>query len=37
MSATREEFRVQATLDAYEAEARVFCKSWNTTIPRDLV
>jgi putative CocE/NonD family hydrolase len=38
MTATREEFRVQATLDAFEGEgARVFSRSWNTTVPRDLV
>jgi hypothetical protein len=37
LSATREEFRVEATLDAFEGEARVFCRSWNTAVPRDLV
>ncbi|HEV8309320.1 MAG TPA: CocE/NonD family hydrolase C-terminal non-catalytic domain-containing protein, partial [Methylomirabilota bacterium] len=37
LSATREEFRVQATLDAFEGEARVFGQSWNTAVPRDLV
>jgi len=37
LTATREEFRVQASLDAFEGEARVFCRSWNTAVPRDLV
>ncbi len=37
LTATREEFRVQAILDAFEGEGRVFPRSWNTTVPRDLV
>jgi hypothetical protein len=37
LTATREEFRVQAVLDAFEGEARVFSGSWNTAVPRDLV
>jgi hypothetical protein len=37
MTATREEFRLQATLDAFEGEARVACQSWQTAVPRDLV
>jgi putative CocE/NonD family hydrolase len=30
-------FRVRATLDAYENDSRVFAKSWDKEIPRDLV
>jgi predicted acyl esterase len=30
-------FRIRATLDAYEGETRVFSKSWDRRIPRDLV
>jgi hypothetical protein len=37
LTATREEFRVQASLDAFEGEAGVFARSWNTAVPRDLV
>ena len=37
LTATREAFRVRAVLDAYEGEALVFSRSWNTTVPRDLV
>jgi hypothetical protein len=37
LTATREEFRVQAVLDAFGGEGRVFSRSWNTTVPRDLV
>jgi hypothetical protein len=37
LTATREQFRVQATLEAFEGEARVFSRSWDTAVPRDLV
>ncbi|MBI3455377.1 MAG: CocE/NonD family hydrolase [Candidatus Rokubacteria bacterium] len=37
LTATRAAFGVQATLDAFEGDARVFCRSWNTAVPRDLV
>jgi hypothetical protein len=30
-------FRVRATLDAYENDSRIFAKSWDEAIPRDLV
>lgn len=30
-------FRIQAELDAYENDSRVFSKSWDSRIPRDLV
>jgi hypothetical protein len=37
MTATREAFRIRATLDAFEGGARVFCRTWDSSIPRDLV
>ncbi|MCK0767831.1 CocE/NonD family hydrolase [Chromohalobacter canadensis] len=37
MTSTAESFRVRATLDAYEDDSRVFAKSWDEEIPRDLV
>jgi uncharacterized protein len=37
MRATREHFLIDAELDAYEDERRVFSRSWHTEIPRDLV
>ncbi|MDA2804134.1 CocE/NonD family hydrolase [Nocardiopsis suaedae] len=37
LSATPEEFRLNATLDAYEGGERVAARTWNTSIPRDLV
>lgn len=37
LTSTRTHFRIQATLDAYEGDARVFARSWDETIPRDLV
>jgi len=30
-------FHIQATLDAYEGDARVHAQNWNVSIPRDLV
>ncbi|MEU1791692.1 CocE/NonD family hydrolase [Streptomyces sparsogenes] len=29
------EFSIDATLDGYEGDRRVFCRSWNETLPRD--
>ncbi|MCK2041646.1 CocE/NonD family hydrolase [Chromohalobacter sp. TMW 2.2308] len=37
MTSTAESFRLRATLDAYEDDSRVFAKSWDEEIPRDLV
>jgi len=37
ISATKDAFVVKATLDAYEGDDRVFCKSWNQTVSRDMV
>ena len=37
LTATREAFQVRATLDAFEGETRVYCQSWDRSIPRDLV
>ena len=30
-------FRLRADLDAYEGEERIFCRTWDRRIPRDLV
>jgi putative CocE/NonD family hydrolase len=30
-------FRIRATLDAFEGDSRLFARSWDTSIPRDLV
>jgi hypothetical protein len=37
MTSTKTDFRIQAKLDAYEGERRVFARTWDSTIPRDLV
>jgi len=37
LTGTRDAFRLQATLDAFEGDARAFCQSWDREIPRDLV
>ncbi|MAX32897.1 MAG: peptidase S15 [Halomonadaceae bacterium] len=37
MTSDADNFRLRATLDAYEGDTRVFAKSWDETIPRDLV
>jgi predicted acyl esterase len=37
MRASRDQFLIDAELDAYEGERRVFSRSWHATIPRDLV
>jgi uncharacterized protein len=37
MRASREQFLIDAELDAYEGERRVFSRSWHAEIPRDLV
>ncbi|GHC15940.1 CocE/NonD family hydrolase [Aidingimonas halophila] len=37
MTSDAESFRLRATLDAYEGETRVFSKTWDETLPRDLV
>jgi uncharacterized protein len=37
MRATREDFLIDAELDAYESERRVFSRNWRASIPRDLV
>ncbi|MFW6009939.1 MAG: CocE/NonD family hydrolase C-terminal non-catalytic domain-containing protein, partial [Actinomycetota bacterium] len=37
LSCTETDFRIRATLDAYEGETRVAAHSWDTTIPRQLV
>jgi len=35
LTSTRTHFRIQATLDAYEADTRIYSKSWDELIPRD--
>ena len=35
LSSTRTHFRIRATLDAYEGDARILAKSWDETIARD--
>lgn len=37
LTSTRTHFLIRATLDAYEGDVRVFAKSWDEAIPRDLV
>jgi hypothetical protein len=37
MRASRDQFLIDAELDAYEGERRVFSRSWHAEIPRDLV
>ncbi|WP_104203901.1 CocE/NonD family hydrolase [Billgrantia saliphila] len=37
MTSNADTFRLRATMDAYEGESRVFSKSWDEEIPRDLV
>ena len=36
LTSTRTHFRIRATLDAYEEDTRVFSKTWDEAIPRDL-
>ena len=36
MRATAEHFLIDAELDAYEGERRVFSRNWHARIPRDL-
>ncbi len=37
MWSDRDNFYLEAKLEAFEGDARVFEKTWNETIPRDLV
>lgn len=37
LTSTVTHFRIRATLDAYEGDARIFAKSWDETVPRDHV
>ena len=37
MTANADHFRVRAMLDAFEGDSRIFSKTWDTEIPRDLV
>ncbi|TVR66764.1 MAG: CocE/NonD family hydrolase [Spirochaetaceae bacterium] len=35
LTSTRTHFRIRATLDAYEGDARIFARSWDEIVPRD--
>jgi predicted acyl esterase len=37
LTCDRDRFRVIARMDAYEGESRIFSRSWDESIPRDLV
>jgi uncharacterized protein len=37
MTSDADSFRIRATLDAWEGDTRVFARTWDETIPRDLV
>jgi hypothetical protein len=37
LTSTADAFLIRATLDAYEGDVRVFAKSWDERIPRDLI
>jgi len=37
LTSTNKAFLIRATLDAYEGDVRVFAKSWDEEIPRDLI
>lgn len=37
LSCDEDQFRVDATLDGYEGDRRVFSRTWNETVPRDLL
>ena len=37
LSCTPTHFRIEADIDAYEGENRIFCKTWSREIPRDHV
>jgi putative CocE/NonD family hydrolase len=37
LTSTAEEFHIDADLDAYQGDRRVYCRTWNVTVPRDLL
>lgn len=37
LTSTRKHFKITATLDAFEGDARIFSKSWDEDIPREFV
>jgi hypothetical protein len=37
LTCTASEFRITADLDAFENGVRLFCRSWDVSIPRDFV
>jgi hypothetical protein len=36
LTSTRTHFRIRATLDAYHRDTRIFSKTWDEMIPRDM-
>jgi hypothetical protein len=37
MTADRQQFRIEASLRAYEGDAEVFSRDWDLNIPRDML
>lgn len=37
LTSTMSQFKIVATLDAYDGEVRIFSKSWDESIPRDMM
>jgi hypothetical protein len=37
LGCTATQFRLQATIDAWEGDKRVFARNWDLTIPRDML
>jgi putative CocE/NonD family hydrolase len=37
LTSTASEFHIQADLDAFEGDDRIFCRSWQVAIPRDFI
>jgi hypothetical protein len=37
MTCTRDRFELAATMEAFEGERRVFSRTWDRSVPRDLV
>jgi uncharacterized protein len=37
LSSDSENFLLKADLDAYEGDKRIYCKSWDSRIPRDFI
>jgi hypothetical protein len=37
LTSDADNFRIRATLDAWEGDTRIYARTWDETIPRDLV